>query len=141
MEAPLTQLKPTNRTLKRAQYEAFEFSLLDGDVLVRNCSHADPSAHEYRVTVVDTLPATCECPADQIYDHPCKHRVAIAIRPAILEFAAQVRVLTDGGTASDVEDMRSPIDEHKPEECDCAVLSDDFPCWPCVESGRRSLSE
>lgn len=44
-------LKPTNRALKRAHYEAFEFSLLDGDVHVRNESHLDPSNHEYRVTV------------------------------------------------------------------------------------------
>ena len=37
-----------NRILKRAQYEAFAFAWVDGEVRVRNESHAEPSAHEYR---------------------------------------------------------------------------------------------
>jgi len=77
----LDSLEPTNRVLKRAQYEAFEFSLLDGDVRVRNESHQNPADHEYRVTVVDGVPETCECPADTVSDGACKHRVAVAIRP------------------------------------------------------------
>jgi len=57
----LDSLEPTNRVLKRAQYEAFEFSLLDGDIRVRNESHQNPADHEYRVTVVvDGVPAACE---------------------------------------------------------------------------------
>jgi len=55
----LDSLEPTNRVLKRAQYEAFEFSLLDGDIRVRNESHQNPADHEYRVTVVDGVPAAC----------------------------------------------------------------------------------
>ena len=40
----LERLSPTNRVLKRAQYEAFAFSLYDGDVLIRN---------EIRPTILD----------------------------------------------------------------------------------------
>lgn len=76
----LDRLKPTNRVLKRAQYEAFELSLFDGDVLVHNESHADPSNHEYRVTIADGFPTACEYPADSTYEGPCKHRVAVSIR-------------------------------------------------------------
>ena len=32
----------TNRVRKRAQYEAFEFELQNGDIHVRNGSYADP---------------------------------------------------------------------------------------------------
>ena len=69
----LERLSPTNRVLKRAQYEAFAFSLYDGDVLVRNESHLNPADHEYRVTVVDGIPTACECPADKRFDGLCKH--------------------------------------------------------------------
>lgn len=92
----LDSLELTNRVLKRAQYEAFEFSLLDGDVCVRNKSHQNPANHEYRVTVVDGVPAACEYPADAAYDGPCKHRVAVAIRPQILDTATKMQAITDG---------------------------------------------
>lgn len=75
----LKRLDPPDRVLKRAQYEPFEFSLLDGDIRVRNGSHRNPADHEYRVTVVDGIPATCDCPADTAYECLCKHRVAVAI--------------------------------------------------------------
>jgi len=61
----LDSLEPTNRVLKRAQYEAFEFSLLDGDIRVRNESHQNPADHEYRVTVVDGVPAAWSVPLTQ----------------------------------------------------------------------------
>jgi len=85
---PLDELEPTNRVLKRAQYEAFAFTIdathEPPSVVVRNESHADPSAHEYRVTISDGVPAACECPADEQYNGACKHRVAIAIRDRLL---------------------------------------------------------
>jgi hypothetical protein len=68
----------------------------DGDVLIRNESHLDPANHKYRVTVVDGIPESCECPADERFDGPCKHRTAIAIRPTILDVATQMQ-LVDGG--------------------------------------------
>jgi len=44
---PLERLEPTQRTLRRAQYEAFEFELVAQGVLVRNASHTKPEDHEY----------------------------------------------------------------------------------------------
>jgi len=87
---PLAQLEYTTYVLRRAQYEAFAFSLTDEGILVRNESHANPGEHEYHVTVDDGLPVSCQCPADERFDHACKHRVAIAIRPTILETATAV---------------------------------------------------
>lgn len=84
---PLMQLETDRRTIKRAQYEAFEFSLTDRGVLVRNASHENPANHAYLVTIEDGLPATCECPADEHYPRACKHRIAVAIRPCILDAA------------------------------------------------------
>ncbi|WP_259532916.1 SWIM zinc finger family protein [Halalkaliarchaeum sp. AArc-CO] len=88
---PISQLDPAKRVLKRAQYEAFEFSLLNGNVLVRNASYSDPIEHEYLVTVHDGLPRSCECPSDTHSQGPCKHRVAVAIRTSILEAASAMQ--------------------------------------------------
>jgi hypothetical protein len=137
--ALLERLDPTDRVLKRAQYEAFEFSLLDGDVRVRNESHQNPANHEYRVTVVDGVPASCDCPADAAYDGPCKHRVAVAIRPRILDIITKMRAVTDGGVAPSDEDVADQSDDANTTQCDCDELPDDFPCWECVRTGRRDL--
>ena len=131
-EVPLETLDPTNRVLKRAQYEAFDFSLLDGDVRVRNESHQGSANYDYRVSVVDGVPTACECPADAAYDGPCKHRVAVTIRPRILDIATKVQTVADGGVAA--------VAQEDDEECDCDEL-DDFPCWHCVETGRRELPD
>jgi hypothetical protein len=90
--ATQTHLLPDvpTRILKRAQYEAFAFEWFDGDVLVRNESYADPDDHEYLVTVDGGRPIACTCPADARFDHPCKHRVAVAIRRPILEFVEAI---------------------------------------------------
>ncbi len=84
---PIERLEPTQRTLRRAQYEAFEFELTEQGVLVRNTSHANPADHEYLVTIEDGLPHSCPCPADEHYQGACKHRVAVAIRTSVLEAA------------------------------------------------------
>ncbi len=42
MTTPLANLETTSRVRKRAQYEALEFELQNGDVRVRNGSYADP---------------------------------------------------------------------------------------------------
>ncbi|MFC5971387.1 SWIM zinc finger family protein [Halomarina salina] len=98
---PLDRLSTTARILKRAQYEAFAFSLLaDGDVLVRNESYANPSDHEYRVRVRDGLPVACPCPADERYEHACKHRVALAVRRPVLDTARAARAVTDADRAA-----------------------------------------
>lgn len=107
-------------------YEAFEFSLLDGDVHVRNESHLDPSHHEYRVTVVDGDPAACECPADAADDGPCKHRVAVAIRPQILDIAVKMQAVTDGGLVTDDDHPADQSRDLNATQCDCDELGD-FP--------------
>jgi hypothetical protein len=100
---PLSRLAWTPRLLKRAQYEAFEFSLVDGDVRVRNASHADPAAHEYRVHIENEQPVACTCPFDIRADTACKHRIAVAIRPEILDAATTMQTLTDARSRPPLE--------------------------------------
>ncbi|WP_256290841.1 SWIM zinc finger family protein [Halobellus inordinatus] len=135
----LDSLEPTTRVLKRAQYEAFEFSLLDGDVCVRNNSHQNPSEHEYRVTVVDGVPAACECPADAAYGGPCKHRVAVAIRPRILDIATKMRAVAYGGVVTDGDRLAGQSSDTDTTQCDNEGLAADFPCSECVCADRRSF--
>lgn len=131
-----TDFEPTSRVLKRAQYEAFMFSVLGGDIRVRNESYENPANHEYLVTVVDGIPAACECPADATYEGPCKHRVAVAIRPRILDLATKVQVAADGGIrANDYHESAES------DQCECDELSDGFPCWDCIRTGRKTLPE
>lgn len=151
---PLEQLEFPTRVAKRAQYEAFEFSLTDGSVLVRNGSHPDPSEHEYLVTVEDGVPAACECPADDAYEGACKHRVAVAIRRPLLDAVATSKraVAADGGefssakgtadTTSDPEGAKSESDpDSNAEMTDCGECRDEFPCWECVRTGQKPLPE
>ncbi|WP_246986858.1 SWIM zinc finger family protein [Halorientalis marina] len=140
---PLEQLEFTTRVAKRAQYEAFEFALTPKGVSVRNCSHANPADHEYLVTISDGLPSACTCPADERFDGACKHRIAVAIREPLLDAARAEQMAADGGTATspsdDGMDMTDP--DASDNTCDCSALSDDFPCWECVRTGRRSLPD
>lgn len=139
MTTPLSQLQVTTRTIKRAQYEAFEFSLVPNGVCVRNTSHANPENHEYTVRVHDGLPTACTCPADTNYPSACKHRIAVAIRRPLLNALAQQQLLTDGGPQLSTPDEAQTVDESKPEEeCDCADLSGDLPCWECFRKQRQA---
>ncbi|WP_114578478.1 SWIM zinc finger family protein [Saliphagus sp. LR7] len=92
---PLDRLETTERTLRRAQYEAFEFELVEQGVLVRNASHENPSKHEYLVRIDDGLPDSCTCPADEHHQGACKHRVAVAIRSHVLEPACDIQRVRD----------------------------------------------
>lgn len=134
VENALTELDPPKRIRKRAQYEAFTFSRLDRDVLVRNESYADPENHAYpcRSKTGFRQPMS---PADTNYSEACKHRVAVAIRRPILAVATQVQVVSDcrDRSQTDVED------KSKPEATGCEHLSEEFPCWECVRTGRRAL--
>ncbi|WP_123538183.1 SWIM zinc finger family protein [Halosimplex salinum] len=147
---PLQRLEFPTRVAKRAQYEAFEFTLTDDGVVVRNGSHPDPSEHEYLVTVDDGLPTACECPADEQYEGACKHRVAIAIRRPILDAMTTTNqpIVADGGrvdsptTLSDFEtvtDQRTDGDDSAVPTQDCDDCIGEFPCWECVLSGRKEL--
>jgi hypothetical protein len=95
-------LEFTDKTGKRAVYEEFSFhDLGGGSVTVRNESHGAPSEHEHTVHVVGGIPSDCTCKADQYHDGACKHRVAVALRPALVEAAeadqAEPALATDGG--------------------------------------------
>lgn len=136
---PLEQLEFPSRVAKRAQYEAFEFTISDDGVVVRNCSHENPADHEYSVTIEEGLPAECECPADARFDGACKHRVAVAIREPVLDAAVAGTVAADGGTATEDGCHDKVADDDS--DCDCDDFRDGFPCWECVRTGRRDLPD
>ncbi|WP_255152201.1 SWIM zinc finger family protein [Halorarius halobius] len=140
-EHVLAQLAVSNRVLKRAQYEAFAFTVLDEGVLVRNGSYTNPEDHEYLVTVTGGLPTHCSCPADRQYEPACKHRLAVAIREPVLEAARRTEspAVADGGTEVTRPTESQP--DEPPEWCDCAGLRDGFPCFECYRRGRKELPE
>lgn len=76
---------------------------------------------------VDGVPAACECPADAAYDGPCKHRVAVAIRPQILDIAMKMQAVTDGGLVTDDDHPADQSRDLNATQCDCDELGD-FPC-------------
>jgi len=143
----LAQLETTNRVRKRAQYEAFEFTVESDGVTVRNGSHANPEDHEYLVTVTDGLPTDCQCPANAKYEGACKHRVAVAIRKPILDAVTlqtaepRPEFVADGGPQAEpsTQTRDAESEDTNEEDCDCAYLSGDFPCWECFRTGRRDL--
>lgn len=117
------------KTVKRAQYEAFEFELdAPGLVTVINASHKNPADHSYLVNVETDTPVACECKAFQYRDGPCKHMVAVAIRQPVL-MAAQTVVIPDGGT--DVDACKN-----SQTGC-CGPYGDDLPCFECFQSQKR----
>jgi uncharacterized Zn finger protein len=95
------------------------------------------------VTVVNGVPTSCTCPADEHFDGACKHRVAVAIRTPVLVAAtrndtnAGKPLVTDGGFQTELTSEMLESDED--EECDCDELAGEFPCWECVRTGKRKL--
>ncbi|WP_254767568.1 SWIM zinc finger family protein [Salinilacihabitans rarus] len=127
---------------------------------------SEKADHSYLVGVEDRdavlVPAECECPADKYNEeYDCKHKVALATvgGPVVLEASVNFptprgnpgqsnastlseKFRADGGIATEeIGGGSEPLDAVEPEECDCAELSDDFPCWPCVRDGKRELPE
>lgn len=141
MMHPMNRLDFSNRVAKRAQYEAFEFTVMSDGVLVRNCSHADPDNHEYRVTVENGTPVDCECPADRKYERACKHRVAVAIRPPIIDavISRAVTVTSEEGTIMAESDVEHA--ETQTEEPGCPDCVGEFPCWECYRTGQKDFPE
>ncbi|WP_227777199.1 SWIM zinc finger family protein [Haladaptatus pallidirubidus] len=64
----------------------------------------------------------------------CPHHVH---RNAYCKHMAAVETATDDGTLEAFPSRDD--DDAEPEDCDCDGLGD-FPCWPCVRTGRRGLS-
>lgn len=142
------------KSLKRAQYGAYEFSIgADARTVdVQNGSYADADDHEYRVTAdAEGIPTSCTCPAYEYHSGPCKHMLAVAIREPVTE-ALRADIETDDGEESrETSGQGAPepipdggtVVESEPEpddECNCGDLLD-LPCWPCVRDGRRELPE
>jgi|GEM_PF-544733 len=156
------------KTSKRVGWEQFEFGV-EAPHLVRvtNASYGcEKDEHSYLVGVEDRdgllVPAECECPADKYNEeYDCKHKVALATigGPVVLQTAVECptptvdgegadsttlaeRLRADGGViAEERREDGAGVIEAEHEDCDCAELSDDFPCWPCVRDGRRELPE
>ncbi|WP_458208785.1 SWIM zinc finger family protein [Haladaptatus sp. NG-SE-30] len=63
----------------------------------------------------------------------CPHHVH---RNAFCKHMAAVENATDDGT---FDAFPSEDDDAEPDDCDCDGLGD-FPCWPCVRTGRKELS-
>jgi hypothetical protein len=136
-------------TAKRAQWEAFDFELLEvGAVRVTNNSHADPDEHTYEIDVdVETGRAVrCSCPADEYHDGPCKHRVAVENTPAVLAAASGLvdatddpapDVATDGGTVLEPDASDDDGDDERPDDCECHPDwdADATPCFACWLAG------
>jgi len=137
---PLSRLEFTRRVAKRAQYEAFEFTIVPEGVRVRNGSHANPEEHEYLVRVAGGIPETCTCPADARFDGACKHRVGVAIRKPILD-AANRQVAADGGVETSSRRPDHQQGESVEEDDECEECLEEFPCWECVRTGARELPE
>jgi hypothetical protein len=150
-EHPLAHLEFTNRVRTRAQYEAFEFSLVPESLLVRNASCADPENHKYRVRVEKGVPVTCTCPADTRFEGACKHRVAFAIRRPLLEMVTRVRAVTGGGYSPSPtgplqadsrvasHDQSAPNAPTRSSACETCESLGSLPCWECF--GTRGRAE
>jgi hypothetical protein len=131
----LELLDADSKSVKRAQWEAFEFTLLgDGDVEVVNTSHEEPDEHTYTVHVEGGIPSDCTCPAWEYQNGACKHMMSVAIREPLLEAVnAEPTVKADGGVT--VEAGESDHSDKRPDDCDCTPLMEDLPCWPRYRDG------
>jgi hypothetical protein len=156
------------KTAKRVTWEAWEFTVVGPHLVeVTNASYGfEKDDHSYTVGVKErdglAIPAECNCPADihrEKYD--CKHKVALAavggktVLEASMNFATPSesskrpnastvadKLRTDGGiTTKETGGEAKHLDASEHNECDCAGLSEDFPCWPCVRDGKRELPE
>ncbi|GAA5049469.1 SWIM zinc finger family protein [Haladaptatus pallidirubidus] len=109
---------------KRAQWEQFSFDVdAPGLIDVTNESHENPAAHQYTVSIDDVTDDLMAC--------TCPHHVH---RNAFCKHMAAVETATEDGTL----DAFPSEDEDDAEDCDCDGLGD-FPCWPCVRTGRKEL--
>ena len=131
----LEHLDYTPRTLKRVEWESWEFTVIGPHLIeVTNASYGfEKHDHSYTVGVAVrdgvAVPSECECPADIHHDSDCKHKTALAIvgGPTVLNAAVNfdaptsvLGVATDGG---------------------CACDEGRLPCFDCVLAGRRELPE
>ena len=128
-------LDATSTIEKRASWEGFEFTILEGGrVEVVNRSYDAPEQHTYTVHVESGIPFSCACPAFEYQDGSCKHMVSVAIREPILEaVSAEPTLKTDGGVTVKVEG--SDHSDERPDGCGCSPLFEELPCWLCYGNG------
>jgi len=90
---PANDLSSTERTSRRAEWEAFEFRVpAEGRVRVENVSYGEESAeHVYVVSVANGEAVECSCPADEYQPGACKHRLAVANQEAVILAASANR--------------------------------------------------
>jgi hypothetical protein len=132
----------SGRTIKRAQFEAFEFGIdAPGLVRVTNGSYGtDAENHSYRVNVEDGAPTACECNAFEYREGACKHMLAVAIRTPVLD-AARAYESTQPEPARVRADGSKPIGTEDTDACEngqagcCGPDSDDLPCFECYTIG------
>ena len=123
---------------KRAQWEAFEFTVLgDGDVEVVNDSHADADDHTYTVHVESGIPSDCTCLADTYQEGACKHRVAVAVREPVLEAVSREQPVRADGGVTLAEFGGDDYDDDRPDDCVCGEWNSGLGlcCWPCYRDG------
>lgn len=102
----------SEKTLKRARWENLQMGACAGAkrVNVANYSYGEPALrtteHTYTVTIEAGQPIDCTCPAAEYQPGPCKHAVAVADAPDVIDEAmgalstddgADRAVATDGG--------------------------------------------
>ncbi|WP_435158823.1 hypothetical protein [Haladaptatus sp. DFWS20] len=111
---------------KRAQWEQFDFDVeAPGLVDVTNESHDKPADHQYIVSIDDVTDDAMACTGP--------HHVH---RNAFCKHMATVENTTDDGTLAPFPSEDD--DDAEPEDCDCDGLGG-FPCWPCMQTGRKEL--
>jgi hypothetical protein len=121
-----SELEADETAQQRAQAEQFAFDVdAPGLVDVTNQSHENPADHQYIVSINDVTNEliACTCP------HHI-HRTAFCKHMATVEHATDDRTLDAFPSENEAN--------AEPEDCDCDGLGD-FPCWPCVRTGRKEL--
>lgn len=154
----LSELSFDGKTAKRATWEAFDMSVpASGTVVVENMSYGAASGeHTHAVNVEDGVPVSCTCKADEWQAGACKHRVAVALREAVLAAASHESTqgdadaepktaIADGGVV--VEDADADADaetetataaetnERGVEGCSCLAEMDGLGCFACYQAG------
>lgn len=105
----LKELEFDGKTRKRAQYEAYEFEVIEpGLVRATNTSHANPENHQSLVTIENGVPVECGCPSDEYHPKACKHRVSTAIETLVIITATPEQDTQDTQNSPDTSTDTTP---------------------------------
>lgn len=141
-KSTIAGLDCTDRVRKRSQWEAFEFSLLEGrgvEVANHSYSQSEVADHTYAVEVENGTPVDCTCPAAEHFEEACKHQLAVAIRQPLIAAVTQSadpEVSTGGGVQSDTGDAGEVSCPNDDPRCD-GPTGDAFPCFACYCDGQE----